>query len=328
MRKLIFNKVVMIAAVTAIAGGVLAGCGAKTEEAIGVEETTITEAIITESTDQQVALSNSPEQGETELAGAPYFEAGVYAVYPENAKNQEKTNFYVFNADSYGYTTDGANYGMGLPFSCTQADGTVKFSFGGADSTEEAFVVKADESGKITGAFGDGVVMVFEKLDGVDPDTFDAENYLSDPKDQVYHDANGWSVRYDATNISLTNENGKVFFVYTGECAGTNMITAYYTVDNKGEAAIEELGNSWGEATVFSQGPFPGAESENGYWAVLPPAEEGSGAYMTAIGRDYMDGALIFELSGHNGNDEEMNMAVSDALAAVIDSLTFETYGE
>ena len=106
------------------------------------------------------------------------------------------------------------------------------------------------------------------------------------------------------------------------------MITAYYTVDNKGEAAIEELGNSWGEATVFSQGPFPGAESETGYWAVLPPAEEGSGAYMTAIGRDYMDGALIFELSGHNGNDEEMNMAVSDALAAVIDSLTFETYGE
>ena len=39
-----------------------------------------------------------------------------------------------------------------------------------------------------------------------------------------------------------------------------------------------------------------------------------------------MQGYLLFELTGHNGEDEEQNMAVSDALAGIIDSLEFETY--
>ncbi len=44
---------------------------------------------------------------------------------------------------------------------------------------------------------------------------------------------------------------------------------------------------------------------------------------MTAIARDYMDGYLLFELTGHNSGDEELDMAVSDYMAAIIDSLTF-----
>ncbi len=44
---------------------------------------------------------------------------------------------------------------------------------------------------------------------------------------------------------------------------------------------------------------------------------------MTAIARDDMEGVLVFELDGHMGNDEENNMAVSDALAGIIDSLEF-----
>ena len=39
-----------------------------------------------------------------------------------------------------------------------------------------------------------------------------------------------------------------------------------------------------------------------------------------------MDGALIFELTGHNGEDEEQNLEVSDALAGIIDSLTWEVW--
>nr|WP_297708143.1 hypothetical protein [uncultured Butyrivibrio sp.] len=68
---------------------------------------------------------------------------------------------------------------------------------------------------------------------------------------------------------------------------------------------------------------FPGTEDVKEYWAVLPPTEEGSRLYMTAIARDYMDGYLLFELTGHNSGDEELDMAVSDYMAAIIDSLTF-----
>ena len=46
--------------------------------------------------------------------------------------------------------------------------------------------------------------------------------------------------------------------------------------------------------------------------------------FMTAMARNYKEGALIFEIYGHNGNDEMQNMEVSDALSLVIDSLQFE----
>ena len=161
-----------------------------------------------------------------------------------------------------------------------------------------------------------------------DPETFDAANFKNAAAgdDLVYEDANGWSVRYDPDLFTVNGGGPEVSFVYTGESAGTNMITVTYTVDNKAEAAIKELGESWSEKTEYSDGPFPGADYAKGYRAVLPPEEEGSGLYMTAIARDYMDGALIFELTGHNGNDEEMNMAVSDHLAGIIDSLTWTVY--
>lgn len=152
-----------------------------------------------------------------------------------------------------------------------------------------------------------------------------AEDYYNGPDNSVYHDANGWSVKYDATKFTVTPENGSVFIVYQGESAGTNVITVTYDVENTGEAAIKKLGESWGsDKTTYSEGPFPGAEDVTGYWATLPPSEDGSGLYETAIGRDYMDGALIFELTGHNGEDDAQNMEVSDQMASVIDSLTFE----
>lgn len=143
-------------------------------------------------------------------------------------------------------------------------------------------------------------------------------------QESVYQDPNGWSVKYDASNIEVTQKDNQVFFVYTGECSGTTMVTVTYTAGSTGEDTIKALGESWGDTTTFQEGPFPGAEEETGYWAILPPGKDGMGMYMTAVGRDYMEGSLVFELTGHNGEDEELNMATSDAMAGIIDSLTFE----
>lgn len=325
MKKQYFTKVAAIAAATVLAGAFLAGCGSVTEEARSIEEAT---TIVDEAV-QKVALSDAPKmQEEAEVPGAPYFEAGVYAIYTEDTASPKKTNFYVFNTDTYGYTADGTNHGIGLPFDYKQNDGSVRFQFGGAGEYEDVFTVKAVENGKIIGAFDDGLMIVFEKIDGVDPDTFDAENYVADPHDFVYHDANGWSVHYDSTLIDITRQDGTVFMVYTGDCPGTNMVIVDYKVENNAENAIKELGKSWGEKTQFSQGIFPGTEDITGYWAMLPPSDEGSGMHMTAVARDYMQGALIFEYDGHNGNDEAMNMTISDTMANIIDSLTFDSYGE
>ena len=158
----------------------------------------------------------------------------------------------------------------------------------------------------------------------MDAETFSAENYVNGPENSVYCDANGWSIRYDASKFEIHQDGPQVFIVYTGDSAGTNMITVTYTVENRGEAAIKALGEPYGDKAVYSETPFPGAEDVTGYRVSVPVDTEGSGTYMEAVGRDFMDGALIFEVDEHQGDDEEMNMAVGDALADVIDSLTFE----
>ena len=68
---------------------------------------------------------------------------------------------------------------------------------------------------------------------------------------------------------------------------------------------------------------FWAAEDVKGYWVSVGPEEGGSGAYVTAIARDYMDGALIFELDGHNGGDEAMDNQVAGVFSDMINSVEF-----
>jgi hypothetical protein len=276
---------------------------------------------------EATAFTDTVSSDDEKAVGAPYFTKGVYANYAVGADEASCTYFYVFPDETYGHTDDGAE-GIGLPFDCVQSDGTVSFTFGGAGEEESVLKVTAAAEGVVKGYFEDvpDRELEFHLLPQEDPETFSAENYVNGPENSVYHDANGWSVRYDDGCFDINRQDGQVFIVYTGESAGTNMITVTYTVENGAEAAIKELGESWGSDAVLSEGHFPGAPDDvKGYRASLPPAKDGSGLYMEAVGRDYMDGALIFELTGHREDDEEMNMEVSDRMAGIIDSLTFES---
>ncbi len=264
------------------------------------------------------------------VAKAPYFTEGVYVNYAAEAENPPMDYFYAFYDEGTGFTDDGT-VGIGLPFSCTQKDGAVDFSFGGEDGIIDVLTITSVEGGSVMGHFDDGLELMFVPVPGVDPHTFDAQNYMNATagEDLIYHDANGWSVKYDPELFTVNDGGPMVSFVYTGESAGTNMITASYVVDGKdAKEAIEALAKEWGDGADTSEGIFPGTGDVTGYWATLPPADEGSGLYSTAVARDYMDGYLMFELTGHNSGDEEADMAVSDALAGIIDSLEFTTYGE
>ena len=79
---------------------------------------------------------------------------------------------------------------------------------------------------------------------------------------------------------------------------------------------------------TYSEGTFPGTEDVKSYWVQSAPGTDGSGLYMTAVARDYMDGALVFEFTEHMGEDEEQNYLVSDTLAEIIDSIEFLDYEE
>ena len=320
-----------------LSAALAAGCGATAAPA--------PEAPAAEAAEQEAPEQETPEQeapaGETaeaaaeaevqeaeeaaeEADAAPYFTKGVYVNYAKEDAEPAGTYFYVFEEDDYGYTADGENHGIGAPFDVEQAGGGVNFYFGGAEEETKFLTVTSAADGLVTGAFEDRRELVFERLEGEDPAAFSAENYVNGPENSVYYDPNGWNIRYDATKFEITQDGPQVFIVYTGESAGTNMITVTYSVETNGEEAVKALGEPYGDRAEYSEGPFPGAEGVTGYWVSIPVDKEGSGSYMTAVARDFMDGSLTFELDGHNGENEEQNMEVGDLLAGVMDSISFE----
>ena len=308
----------------AFAGSIMMGCAAKTAQKAANGEATVENAPAGEATTAVEAVAEETTASGTEIPAPPYFTKGVYVNYAKEAEDPPKTYFYVFNDENYGHTEDGAHEGIGLPFDVNQKDGAVDFSFGGADTGIDTLTIHSAENGVITGAFDDGLELVFELIDGENPETFSSENYVNGPENSVYHDANGWSVKYDATKFEINQSGPQVFIVYTGDCAGSNLITVTYTVDNKAEAAIKEIGKPYGDKAEYEEWPFPGVSDVTGYNVSVPVDKEGSGSYMTAFARDYMDGALIFETDGHDGEDEEMNAEVHAALTGVLNSLTFD----
>lgn len=325
MKRQFVRKMFAMIVTGIMAAALVTGCGSETalegESAIetAIEETSVALSDGVEGTDGQV------ETAENEMV-APYFKKGVYVNYSAEAENPPKTYFYVFNTDGYGRTEDGANDGIGLPFDCTQAGGKVEFFFGGADEKQEVFIVTSVDKGVVNGYFegAEDRELVFEPVADADPDTFMSVNYLSDGE-YVYRDANGWSIKYDPNCFDITQDGPMVSIVYTGECAGTNMVLVTYDVEHNGKAARDERVQSWGEKATSQDSIFPGTEDVTGYWAMLPPEEDGSGIYMTSVSRDYMDGSLTFELTGHNSGDEMADMEVSDRMAMIIDSLQFDS---
>ena len=306
-------KIVTLVGTAALMMGTLAGCGqvAKNSDVAEAHEAVIMEEI--------PAKTDSVSED-------PFFTKGVYVVYPEGAVARDY--FYVFYDEGAGYTEDG-NDGSGMPFCCTQEKDKISFSYGGNGESSDVFVVESIENGVMKGFFKekDTVTMYFEPVFDADPDNFDAvalvnKNGRVDYKQ--YDDPNGWSVTYNAACMEVTQQDNMVFFVYTGECGGANVITVTYDVNCKAKEAVDNIVKGWGnDNTTQMETVFPGTENVPAYFAMLPAAEEGSGLYETVIARDYMDGSLTFECLGHNCGDDEIDMAVSDNLAMVIDSITF-----
>jgi len=317
--------------VAAVVGTLVLGLGACAPKNTGnVTETKAQESAKESAQTEAEPAPAADENKDTEgLPAAPYITKGVYANYSTEAENPPMDYFYIFHDEASGYTEDGNN-GIGLPFSCEQSDGKISFTFGGEGEEADVFIVSSVENGAVTGYFEDVPEreLVFVPMTDEDPDNFSAQNYVNAAKgeDFVYEDANGWRVKYNPEVIEVNGGGPMVTFVYTGESAGTNMITASYNVDKDAKTAIEDLAKDYGDKATTTEITFPGTEDVKGYYADSNSSGEGSGLYMSAMARDYMEGYLLFEFSEHKSGDDEMDMAVGDALAAIIDSLQFAPY--
>lgn len=139
--------------------------------------------------------------------------------------------------------------------------------------------------------------------------------------------ADGWRVVYNAKDIeAMEVDEHADQFVYVGESAGTNMVEIRYIKDKQPEEVLYDLTSTWTndqEEVKRSEGIFPGTDDKWGYWRELPASEDGSRLGQTAIAGEFNGGVLLFTVTSHMSGDEETDMAVSDAISGVIDSITY-----
>jgi len=145
---------------------------------------------------------------------------------------------------------------------------------------------------------------------------------------QVYESADGWSVRYDPTQLSVNESDDGVSFVYMGESAGSSLVTIRCVPDKQPEEVLYELTSAWGDEEKIerSEGIFPGTQDKWGYWRVLRAEEGSSGLSETAIAGEYNGGVLLFDILAHVSGDEAIDIPMSDALSELINSITYKDF--
>ena len=171
-----------------------------------------------------------------------------------------------------------------------------------AEDTEEAD--KADEE---------------DKADDAAEQASEEKEYVSD---------RGWSVKYDPSIITVNEGEDMTSFVYTGESAGTNMLTISYIADKLPDEVLSELTEGWGDpgAVESSESYFPGTSDKWGLWRTLLSNGEGSGLSENVFAGEYNGGVLMFDFTTHKAEDDSIDIPVSDALSAVIDSIKYEDF--
>lgn len=142
-----------------------------------------------------------------------------------------------------------------------------------------------------------------------------------------YVSPDGWRVTYDAKTMeSMEIDDHAAQFTYIGESAGTNSVEIRYIKDKQPEEVLYDLTSTWTndqEAVKRSEGIFPGTDDKWGYWRELPASKDGSRLGQTAIAGEYNGGVLLFTVTSHMSGDDETDMAVSDAISGVIDSIEY-----
>ncbi len=333
MKKSTLGKIMTAVITAALFAGVLSGCGKTPEpEAEQPVEQTVEEPETKEPEKDEAEPEKEPEKEEKkeeQPKAATYFKRGVYVCYEAKEKNPSMDHFYVFASDGMGNTA-GADE-ESEPFGCVQMEGKILFHFGTSSIGEKNFTVSSCEDDIIKGYFDDDkVALVFEPVKDADPDTFDALSYLGlEPtvETETYEDENGWKLSFYKDSFDIEKKDGVVTFVYTGENsdvnANGNFMKVYYQEQKKPDEVIEAMKKSWGDKAKQSEDTFPGTEDVKCLRLSLPVADEKDGKYMEAIAREYLDGTLVFEMTGHITGDDAVDTAVSDHLAMLIDSVEF-----
>ena len=145
-----------------------------------------------------------------------------------------------------------------------------------------------------------------------------------DNADMSYMSPDGWVVRYNAKDMEAAEiDEHTAQFVYLGESAGTNMVTITYVADKSPEEVIADAVSDWNEEEVVTtEGTY--MDTEMPFIMKELHSEEGSGQSSSFTAISYNDGTVLLETVTHSSGNDEIDIPVSDAIANIFDSLTFE----
>ena len=145
------------------------------------------------------------------------------------------------------------------------------------------------------------------------------------PAEDGTYQGDGWSVRYAPELFEVNEAEDAVYFVYTGESAGSNLIGFGVIPDKMPQEVLGEKTEGWDDADTLRREGFFG---EYGwcYWRTLFPKEDSSGLGEHLTAAEYNGGTFLMEVTNHFGGDDAVDMPVADAIADIADSLSFESF--
>lgn len=146
-----------------------------------------------------------------------------------------------------------------------------------------------------------------------------------------YKSEDGWTVQYDPSLVEVESGGGAVDFLYTGnleQSDNADLVTISVEQGKQPEEVLGEFTANWEdqEGITRSEGFFPGTEDQWGFWRTMNAPEDGSAPARTAIAGEYNGGVLLLQYSAWQTGDEEADTMASDAMATIVDSLTYEDF--
>ena len=146
-------------------------------------------------------------------------------------------------------------------------------------------------------------------------------------KEEEYKSEDGWSVKYNSSTIKVNEIENGASFVYSGESAGSDLISFEYLKGKNSKDTIKEKVAGNEQALNNIQEDYFNNDKDIWYYKTNVSEEgEGSGLSTDYISIEYNGGTLYIQIDTHKESDDEKGMAVSDAISGIIDSLEFDDF--
>lgn len=136
----------------------------------------------------------------------------------------------------------------------------------------------------------------------------------------------GWSVKYDPKQFAGSEITGGGKFTYLGDAAGESYIAVTYTDGKMPNEVLGEHTADWDDTQVRTEGYLTGTEDKWCYTRMLSKTEGKTEIGHQFTAAEFGSGTLLFEIMSQTDGSDAQGMAVSDALAELMNSVQYEFF--